>query len=316
MNLYQVLVRIFIALSVIISLFSGDIEYSTALTILSVLYIFAFLLTPNNTGSKYIFLIVDIFFITLAVYLTGYTYLALLVIPLFSEFVMDTRESIYFLILSVIPVMVALYVSNFSEFMFIPVIAAGFAGIAGLYRTFYDRERYFRQLKNEMENLYIKNISFQEFIDREGRYRDIYTSLKEMRKNKHPVKIWIYDINEKLGTDGIIYFDIKNRRCYSTGKAKCTKEILQFIDAPVVEFEDHEVNRLLDADHVTAVTVEDNQQIYGVFVFISRLREIDREAIEIVREQLLLYFMENSDEESSDKNSGVASGGEEEEKGN
>jgi len=315
MNVFQLLVRVFIAVAVITSLFAGDIEYSTALVLLSGIYILAFLLTPKNSTGKYLVLLMDIVFLSIAIYLTGYTSLSILVVPLFAEFVKDIKDIGYFSLLSVVPIAISLYVSGFNDYIFLPIILAGVMGIAGLYKTFADREDYFRQLKNEMENLYIKNISFQEIIDLQGKFNRLYSSLKEMREKKHPIKIWIYDINEKLGTDGIVFFDLQHNRCYSTGKTTCRKELLEYIDEPFMVFKNHPVNSMFDAPYVYVITVEDRDKVYGVFAFVSKLKEIDPQLIKMVSEQLLLYFLENSDDKPSNKNSGVASSRKEEGKG-
>ncbi|WP_457639612.1 hypothetical protein [Persephonella sp.] len=311
MNIYQILVRIFTAAAVVVSLFSGDIEYRTALTILSGIYIFLFLLIPKGQSSKYVFLIVDILFISFAIYLTGQTYLSILIVPLFSEFVKDQKDVLFFSVFSSIPVLTALYISNFSEFLFIPIILAGVMGTAGLYRAFTDREKYFNELKNEMENLYIKNISFQEAMEDQSRLLELYESLKKMRENRFPLKVWIYDINERLGTDGIIFFDIANNRCYSTGDANCSKELLRYIDAPVVNFQEHRVNEILDAEKVVGITIEDRDNIYGIIFIASKLKEIDLQALQLIKDQLTLYFLELQ-EEPSQKNSSIGTGREKE----
>ena len=300
MGIYSTIVRFFVALSVIVSLYTGDLEYSTALTILSLIYISGYLLIPKNKNTKYLYFVIDAVFISFAVYLTGYTYLSVLIIPLFSEFVKESKDTIYFLTVSFIPVFTALYTANFSEFSFIPLIIGGLIGIYGLNQTFIQKEKYFNDLKNDMENLYIKNISYQEKISQQDKILSVYNSLKKMRKNRFPLKIWIYDINEILGSDGIMFFDLKNNRCYSTEKIQCNKEILNFIDRPFIEFKNHQVNKILNAPYVYAVTIENNKDLVGIVVFISKLKEIDKEILELIRDQLVLYSIETS-ELSKDK---------------
>lgn len=294
MGIYSSILRVFIAISVVLSVYTGDIEYSTALTILAGVYIFAYFLIPKNQSSKRFFFIFDIFFISTAIYLTGYTYLSLLIIPIFTEFVKDSREIIYFSILSLIPVFVSLYVSNFTEFSFIPIIFAGTAGIFGLYKSFSDRENYFRELKNEMENLYIKNISYQEMINQQNKILKVYSSLKEMREKNFPLKIWIYDINEVLEADGLMFFDLKNNKCYSTEKINCDKEILKYIDKPVLFFKNHELNKKLNAPYVVAVTIEDKTDVYGVVIIVSKLKDIDMETVKVLKDNLVLYMIEKN----------------------
>ena len=300
MGIYSTIVRFFIALSVIVSLYTGDLEYNTALTILSLIYIAGYLLIPKNKNTKYLYFLIDAVFISFAIYLTGYTYLSVLIIPLFSEFVKENRDIIYFLTFSFIPVFTALYTANFSEFSFVPLILGGLVGIYGLNKTFIQKEKYFNDLKNDMENLYIKNISYQEKINQQEKILSVYNSLKKMRKNRFPLKIWIYDINEILGSDGIMFFDLKNNRCYSTEKIQCNKEILKFIDRPFIEFKNHEVNKILNAPYVYAITIENNKDVVGIVVFVSKLKDIDKDNLELIRDHLVLYSIENT-ETSMDK---------------
>ena len=295
MRIYSTVVRIFIALSVIVSLYTGDLEYSTALTILSLIYIAGYLLIPKNKNTKYLYFLIDVIFISFAVYLTGYTYLSVLIIPLFSEFVKENKDIVYFLAFSTVPVFTALYTANFSEFSFIPLIAGGLIGIYGLNKTFIQKEKYFNDLKSDMENLYIKNISYQEKINQQEKILSVYNSLKKMRENRFPLKIWIYDINEILGSDGIMFFDIKNNRCYATEKIQCNKDILKFIDRPFLEFKNHEVNKILNAPYVYAVTIENAKDVSGIVVFISKLKDIDKDLLELIRDQLVLYSIENTE---------------------
>ena len=300
MGIYSTVVRFFIAISVIVSLYTGDLEYNTALTILSLIYIAGYLLIPKNRNTKYLYFLIDVVFISFAVYLTGYTYLSVLIIPLFSEFVKENKDILYFLTLSSIPVFIALYTANFSEFSFVTLLIGGLVGIYGLNKTFIQKEKYFNDLKNDMENLYIKNISYQEKINQQEKILSVYNSLKKMREKRFPLKIWIYDINEILGSDGIMFFDLKNNRCYATEKIQCNKDILKFIDRPFLEFKNHEVNKILNAPYVYAVTIENNKDITGIVVFVSKLKDIDRDILELIRDQLVLYSIENT-ETSMDK---------------
>jgi len=165
MNIYQIIVRVLISGGVLLSLYTGSFDYATALAILSIIYFFSYIILPKSKNSRYLFLIIDVIFISIAIYLTGNAYLSLFVIPLFSEFVRDIKEIGYFFLLASSPLMISLYVSNFSELTIIPILLAGLAGVYGIYKTFVDRDNYYKQLKTEMENLYIKNISFQEKIE-------------------------------------------------------------------------------------------------------------------------------------------------------
>ncbi|WP_297454965.1 hypothetical protein [Persephonella sp.] len=315
MNIYQIIIRILISGGVLLSLYTGAFDYATALAVLSIIYFFSYIILPKGKNSKYMFLIIDTIFISIAVYLTGNAYLSLFVIPLFSEFVKDIRDIGYFFLLSASPVMISLYVSDFSELTIVPILFAGLVGIYGLYKTFIEKDSHYKELKQEMENLYIKNISFQEKIEQLSKKEQLYQSLKKLRDNRFPLKIWIYDLNEIMGTDGVIFFDFTEHKCYSTGKVECNKDILKYIQEPVQKISSQEINEEKGFPHITASFIDINGEPVGALIFFSSLKDINLSDIEFIREQLILYFLENSGKEISKEDSGITSGGKEKAEG-
>ncbi|MDQ7056872.1 MAG: hypothetical protein Q9M89_10705 [Persephonella sp.] len=311
MNIFQILIRFFIAFTVILATLNGNVDYSGALFSLSGMYFLSYLLVPKNTNTKYLFLLFDIFFISISTYLTGYVHLSMLTVPLFVEFVRNYRDTLYFLSLSSIPLFISSYISYFSEFTFLSTTLAGLIGIYGLYSSFSKIEKDFKEAKNEMENLYIKNISYQEKIQQQEELLSILKSLKKMREEKIPLKLWIYDINEILGIDGIVYFDFLNSRCYSTEKVKCEKDALKLIEGDFELYQNHDINRIFNAPYVFAITIGKGEEIDGVLFFVSKLKPLNAEVIKIIKDQLNLYMLELSAEKISQKDSSITASREE-----
>ncbi len=312
MEFFPVLIRLFIALTVIIVAFTGDIEYDVALFSLSGVYLISYFLIPKTNNTKYIFLIIDTLFISISIYLTGYIHLSMLIVPLYYEFVKEKKDSVYFLILASVPVLISLYVSYFSEFAIIPLTIAGLTGIYAIYYSYSSIENYFKKLKDEMENLYIKNISYQEKIEQQEQILKILKSLNKMREEKIPLKLWIYDINEILGTDGIVYFDLLNSRCYSTEKVKCEKDALKIIEGDFQFYHNHDINRIFNAPYVCGITIGKGEEIDGVLFFVSKLKPLNPETVKIIKDQLDLYMLELSAEKISQKDSSITASRQEE----
>lgn len=302
MSIYQAGIRLLIVIGIIISLYSGDFDYTPAITLLAIIYFFSYVLIPKGKNTKYLFLLVDIAFLSIGIYFTGNSYLVLFLVPLFTEFVRESKEIVYFLFSSAIPLYLALYTSNFSDLSIPLILAAGFFGIAGLYLAYKQKDKYFEELKNDMENMYIKNISFQEKIEQIEKKLRIYNFLETLRERKFPLKLWIYDLNELLGTDGIILFDFEKNKCFSTGNVECNKDILKYIEKPFQKFENTEINHIFNAPYIYSVILDDGKNPVGAMIFISKLKDINPDFIKIVKEQLTLYFLEsnkpNSEEES------------------
>ncbi|MBK3332360.1 hypothetical protein GWK41_04670 [Persephonella atlantica] len=312
MNIFQALIRFFIAITVVLATINGNIEYSGALFSLSGIYFLSYLLVPKNPNTKYLFLLFDILFISISTYLTGYVHLSLLTVPLFVEFVRNYRDTVYFLALSCVPLFVSSYVSYFSEFTFLTITLSGLIGIYGLYHSLSNIEKQFKEAKNEMENLYIKNISYQEKINQQDKILKILKSLNKMREEKIPLKLWIYDINEILGTDGIVYFDLLNSRCYSTEKVKCEKDALKIIEGDFQFYHNHDINRIFNAPYVCGITIGKGEEIDGVLFFVSKLKPLNPETVKIIKDQLDLYMLELSAEKISQKDSSITASRQEE----
>ncbi len=296
MIIYHILVRLFITTGVTAALYIGNIEYKTALTILSVVYLFLHILInfPEEKDiSKYISLTVDVSFLTFMIYMTALPYLAVFILPVFSDFLHNKKDILLYTLLGTIPVGTSLYISNFSEFLFIPLILGGMAGMIKLRQIFIQKERYFRQQKDEMENLYLKNIAYEEKLDQYARLFSVIESLQKLKDGKLFFQGWLYELDEILSADGVAFFDFNERKCISTSGIKCEKEILKYVTDPIQEFKESPVNELLGSEYVVTLLIENNETISGVLIIAYRFKIEKREEIyRIILDYLRCYLKE------------------------
>lgn len=296
MIIYHILVRLFITTGVTAALYIGNIEYKTALTILSVVYLFLHILInfPEEKDiSKYISLTVDVSFLTFMIYMTALPYLAVFILPVFSDFLYNKKDILLYTLLGTIPVGTSLYISNFSEFLFIPLILGGMAGMIKLRQIFIQKERYFRQQKDEMENLYLKNIAYEEKLDQYARLFSVIESLQKLKDGKLFFQGWLYELDEILSADGVAFFDFNERKCISTSGIKCEKEILKYVTDPIQEFKESPVNELLGSEYVVTLLIENNETISGVLIIAYRFKIEKREEIyRIILDYLRCYLKE------------------------
>jgi len=294
--IYHILVRLFITTGVTAALYIGNIEYKTALTILSVVYLFLHILInfPEEKDiSKYISLTVDVSFLTFMIYMTALPYLAVFILPVFSDFLHNKKDILLYTLLGTIPVGTSLYISNFSEFLFIPLILGGMAGMIKLRQIFIQKERYFRQQKDEMENLYLKNIAYEEKLDQYARLFSVIESLQKLKDGKLFFQGWLYELDEILSADGVAFFDFNERKCISTSGIKCEKEILKYVTDPIQEFKESPVNELLGSEYVVTLLIENNETISGVLIIAYRFKIEKREEIyRIILDYLRCYLKE------------------------
>ncbi|WP_457642327.1 hypothetical protein [Persephonella sp.] len=296
MILYHILIRLFIVAGIIAALYVGNIEYKTALSILSVIYLFLHILInfPEEKNiSKYISFIIDISFLSFMIYMTGLPYLAVFILPVFVDFLSDKKDIFLYTIGTFIPTGISLYISNLSEFLFIPLILGGMAGMLKLRQTFKEKERYFREQKDAMENLYLKNIAYEEKIDQYNKILSVLKSLQILKDKELVFQGWLFELNEILSADGIIFFDFKDQKCMSTNDIPCEKEILKFITDNIQEFEESSVNEILKHNYVVSILIGDGEKIYGVLVIAYKFKtEIEKDIYRLIIDYLKCYLSE------------------------
>ncbi|WP_456401743.1 hypothetical protein [Persephonella sp.] len=286
--------RLFITVGVIAAIYVGNIEYKHALSILSLIYLFLHILInypEEKEISKYISIFIDVSFLTFMIYMTGLPYLAVFILPVFSDFLYSKKDIGIYTILAVIPVGTSLYISNFSDFLFIPLILGGMAGMLKLRQVFIKKEKYFREQKDEMENLYLKNIAYEEKIDQLNRLFSTLESLQKLKDGKLTFQGWLYELNEILSTNGIVFFDFTERKCISAGEIDCNKEILKYITDTIQEFEDSSVNELLNSDYTVSILIENEDSILGILVIAYKFKTEKRDKIyRVILDYLKCYI--------------------------
>ncbi|NPA12731.1 MAG: hypothetical protein GXO45_01955 [Aquificae bacterium] len=292
----QLIVRIVIALAVLTTAFVSNDETKTIIIVASLTYAFFSLVIPKNSAFKYVQFVIDVMFITIIMFITGYSPLSLLLVPLFTEYVRSIRDTILFLIFFLLTLVETLYITNFTEITVVFIAVASLISIYGLYQQFKEEEEKFKELEEQSKNLYIKAKGYEEKIDELNSIISVYKSLQTLRKEKHPIREWIYDLDEKLGTDGIVLFDRRVRKCFNIKDkdVECKPEILKYIKEPIMEFTNHEVNKILNnIPYVWTIVIEEDGEVFGILVIASKLKKLDKEVLDIIKDQLTLYFLEN-----------------------
>ncbi len=143
-----------------------------------------------------------------------------------------------------------------------------------------------------MENLYIKNIAFQEKIEEYKDISSIYTIMNKLKDKKINIQSWLYGIYEELNTDGIVFFDFKGNKCINIGNGKCDKELLKYITEEIDILEDTPVNEKLGSAKVVSILCEQDGNINCVLLF-SYIGDLNDnfEKFKIIKDYLTLYYL-------------------------
>jgi hypothetical protein len=292
---FELGIRLIITITAIYLIFSSNLEYKIALSALSGLYLIQFMIFYFFEKSKiysYINLLVDIAFIIIITATTKNPYFSLFIIPFISSFLRNFKSFLYYFLLSLIPIGFGYYVSNFNAFLLVPISLTAVLGYLKLKKEQDIINKYIRELKDEMENLYIKNISFQEKISQYQDIDSVYDTMKKLKENKINLNSWLYGIYEQLNADGVVLFDFKNSRCVNIGTGKCDKELLKYITEELDILEDTPVNDKLNAKKVVSILCELNGNINCVLLFVySEELNDDFEKFKIIKDYLTLYFL-------------------------
>ncbi len=246
----------------------------------------------KNKIYYYINLVVDIAFILIISFTTSSPYFSLFVLPFISNFLNSYKSFLYYLALSFIPIGSGYYISNFSSFLIIPLFFSTILGYLKLKREQDRINRYVKGLKDDMENLYIKNIAFQEKIEEYKDISSIYTIMNKLKDKKINIQSWLYGIYEELNTDGIVFFDFKDNKCINIGNGKCDKELLKYITEEIDVLEDTPVNEKLGSAKVVSILCEQDGNINCVLLF-SYIGDLNDnfEKFKIIKDYLTLYYL-------------------------
>ena len=143
-----------------------------------------------------------------------------------------------------------------------------------------------------MENLYIKDMAFQEKLDKYEDINSIYKTMNKLKENKINLQSWLYGIYEELNADGVVLFDFKNSKCINIGTGKCDKEILKYITEELDILEDTPVNDKLNSEKVVSILCEFNENINCVLLFCySEDLNDNFEKFKIIKDYLTLYYL-------------------------
>ncbi len=304
--IYSFFIRFFVVLGIISSLIIENVEYKSALIILSIIYLLFFsilsITSEKKKNMKFVFYGIDTIFLTFIIYITGLTYLSTFVIPFFSEFLEGKEEHIFFSIFSVIPVGIALYLSNFSDYIFLPLIIAGLTAIFKVKKEFNEKEWYFKKLKTQMENLYMENLSLQEKIHENQAHMEVIPTLQALLKEELNLKETLYQLNEIFRTKGMAFIDFMNHKCISIGDGECKKEALAYIKDEIQIIDAKEILEMFKAKKIYSVVINDKESIvFGILLLIfEEDKTVEPRLLRIIKDYLDFYFASKA-EKKEDK---------------
>ena len=294
--IYSFLIRFFVVLGVIASLLIENVEYKSALIILSIIYLLFFaILVITSEGKKslkYIYYAIDIAFLTFIIYVTGLTYLSNFVIPFFSEFIEGKEEYTYYGILSLIPVGSALFISNFSDYIFIPLILSGITAIYKVKRFYEEKEWFYKKLKSQMEKLYEENLKLQEEILENQEQMNILPTLQKILKEEISFREGLFEINEYFKAKGMFFIDFVNHKCIAIGDTDCYKEALAFVKDEIQLHYSKEIQELLNSKYIYSIVFNNKDDIvYGIlFILFDNQVDIPEKILNIVKDYFDFYF--------------------------
>ncbi len=292
---FEIAIRLIITITAIYLISISDLEYKIALSAFSGIYFLQFMIFYFFEKSRfynYVNLIVDISFILIISYTTKNPYFTLFVIPFISNFLTSYKTFLYYFTFSVIPIGFGYYISNFNGILILPIFLSAVFGYLRLKSEQDKINRYMRELKDDMENLYIKNIAFQEKLDEYKDLSSVYETMNKLKDNKINLQSWLYGIYEELNADGAIFFDFKNSKCVNIGTGNCDKEILKYITEELDILKDTPVNDKLNAKTVVSILCDLNENINCVLLFCYSEDLSDNfEKFKIIKDYLTLYYL-------------------------
>jgi len=279
---YSVLVRFFIVLGTILTVYFTNIDYGIPLILMSLAYLVLYIIVieaENRTWIKFLFLGIDMLFISLIIYLTGFHYLSVFIIPLIADFIDSKKDIFIFSLFAIIPITVSLYISNFTDILFIPLIFAGLAGFFKLKGLIDKKEKELKKIREEIEKIYIQNIKYQDKLEENKKIIDTLNLLNDLQEGKLNLKQFIFILKEILSADDIVFFDYLKSKCVSTDRNKCDKSILKYISENPQIFTKSLINEKFDAEYIVSVVLENKKGIIGIIFFIYKLKPRDTKLV-------------------------------------
>ena len=279
---YSVLVRFFIVLGTILTVYFANIDYGNPLILASLAYLVLYIIVveaENRSWIKFLFLGIDMIFISMIIYFTGFHYLSVFIIPLIADFIDSKKDIFIFSLFAIIPITVSLYISNFTDILFIPLIFAGLAGFFKLKGLIDKKEKELKKIREEIEEIYIQNIKYQDKLEENKKIIDTLNLLKDLQEGKLNLKQFIFILKEILSADDIVFFDYLKSKCVSTDRNKCDKSILKYISENPQIFTKSLINEKFDAEYIVSVVLENKKGIIGIIFFIYKLKPRDTKLV-------------------------------------
>ncbi|RUM58783.1 MAG: hypothetical protein DSY53_04150 [Persephonella sp.] len=279
---YSILVRFFIVLGTILTVYFANIDYGNPLILASLAYLVLYIIVieaENRSWIKFLFLGIDMLFISTIIYFTGFHYLSVFIIPLIVDFIDSKKDIFMFSLFATIPIAISLYISNFTDILFIPLIFAGLAGFFKLKSLINKKEKELKKIREDIEEIYIQNIKYQDRLEENKKILSTLNLLNDLQEGKLNLKQFIFILKEILSADDIVFFDYIKSKCVSTDRNKCDKSILKYIkDNPQI-FTKSLINEKFDAEYIVSVVLENKKGVIGVIFFIYKLKPRDAKLV-------------------------------------
>ncbi|NPA53300.1 MAG: hypothetical protein GXO21_01380, partial [Aquificae bacterium] len=209
-----------------------------------------------------------------------------------SEFLEGKDEYIYYGVLSLIPVSISLYLSNFSDYIFLPLIFSGITAIYKVKREFEEKEWYFKKIKSQMDKLYKENLRLQEEILENQLSLVLLPIMQSIIKEEITFKEGLFELNEYFGAKGISFIDFVNHKCIIVGDAECKKETLAFIKDEIQVLTSKEIVDILKCKKAYSIVISNKDDlIYGIlFILFDENINISDRLLRLIKDYLDFYF--------------------------
>ncbi len=305
--IYSFFIRFFVVLGVISSLLIENVEYKSALIILSIIYLLFFsiiaITSEGKRSIKFIFYGVDTLFLSFIIYVTGLTYLSTFVIPFFSEFTEGKEDYIFYGTFSIVPIGLSLYLSNFSDYIFIPLVISGLIAMYKLKKEYEERELYYKKLKSQMEELYKENLSFQEKFEENKAQMEIIPTLQETLQGELGFKEALYQLNDYLKSSGIAFIDFLEHKCIAVGNSECKKELLAYVKDEIQIIDSEEINEEIDAERVYSLVINDKRDmVFGIlFILFNEKKTVNPKFLRVIKDYMDFYFSKEFKKQEEEK---------------
>lgn len=268
-DLFQIVIRSLISLSVITTVLFYNFDFKVPFVILSTFYLIQYIvLSPflKEKILKYVVYLIDYLFLGYVVYITDNVYLSLFFIP----FIMNAKNKFDVLVLSsfTIPILLlTVYKSGVFEFTILYVLTGLILSILEFFKSKNQLEKKYNKVVELSKDLYKDNLLIQDKMDFYSRFYNITNVIKRIRERKIEPKDAVKILYDNLNADGVIVYDRESDRCYYDGNFNCNEELIETLK-----------NRKVNLD-TKYVVIRDLGHIYLVIVYREYIL-VDQELLE------------------------------------